>query len=62
MKKKIGDLTLREIDEICQKHYVCEDCPLLAYKIGKRIVCKHEIKTNNLFICLDQVIEVEEDE
>ena len=27
MKKKIKDLTLEEMSEICSKHY-CENCPL----------------------------------
>ena len=29
MKKKIGDLTLKELSELCIKRKDCNDCPLL---------------------------------
>ena len=33
MKKKIGELTYREITEICRKYRNCKDCPfLISYK------------------------------
>lgn len=28
MKKKIKDLTLKELRKICLKHSICERCPL----------------------------------
>lgn len=28
MKKKIGDLTLRETKIICKKYRICDNCPL----------------------------------
>lgn len=30
MKKKIKDLTEKEIEDICDKHPLCKNCPLLG--------------------------------
>ena len=38
MKKKIGELTYREITEICRKNKKCKDCPL-AIGYEKEILC-----------------------
>lgn len=55
MKKKIGDLTDKEMEKICHKNYgkykTCYDCPL---KIGDDSCFK--------YLDLDKEIEVEEDE
>lgn len=57
MKKKIGDLTMFEIAEICQKQSSCESCPL-SYDIGTQFVCKHEMKVNYIHTHLNDEIEV----
>jgi hypothetical protein len=47
MKKKIGDLTLREKREICNRYKYCCDCPL------DEVVCNDDGD-------LDEEIETEE--
>ena len=61
MKKKIGDLTLREMDKICQKQFDssidyrnCNECPISYY-------CDEKLN-NVIDYYLDDEVEVEEDE
>ena len=56
MKKKIGDLTLKELSEYCMKKTDCNDCPLLPYCLVKPYRMK-----NDYFI-LKEEIEVEDEE
>jgi len=55
MKKKIGDLTLKEVQEICNKG--CDNCPRKLVAVCKKL---------GFYLCmlenLDKEIEVEEDE
>lgn len=56
MKKKIKDLTLEELLNICIK-YSCEDCPL------NTIVCDKYFNISDLYdMKLNKEIEVEDDE
>lgn len=56
MKKKIGDLTLRDIKKNCkQDKYACNICDYCKLKE----LCFH--KVFELLNLLDQVIEVEDD-
>lgn len=48
MKKKIKDLTLEEMQKICNKHYYCRNCPLFLKQIeGENgfidYQCAHEL-------------------
>ena len=58
MKKKIGELTLREVNKICSKHKHCEeDCPFFDINF----ICKVDFgKDKNPFY--EEEIEVEENE
>ncbi len=57
MKKKIGDLTLKELSEICLNKTTCNNCPLLDYCIVK----PYRMKSDGGFI-FNKEIEVEENE
>ena len=57
MKKKLGDLTLKELSEICFNKTTCNNCPLLDYCIVK----PYRMKSDGGFI-FNKEIEVEEDE
>lgn len=55
-KKKIKDLTVEETEKICDKHYVCNECPLdtPSYKpCMKNIIQSYKED-------LDKEVEVEE--
>ncbi len=54
MKKKIGDLTLREISQFCDK-FGCIKCPFTDY-------CDQEPLDDEYIEALDEEIEVEKDE
>ena len=62
MKKKIGDLTLREIDELTMKscedsdEQSCDNCPMYFLNLFDCIESKCKLH----FMDLDQEIEVEE--
>ena len=60
MKKKIGELTIREMFKICWDKENCSECPL-----GRRVSetysdCKAEVIDKNNEQYLDQEVEVEE--
>lgn len=57
MKKKIKDLTLKELKKFCEKH-LCSDCPMNTEKVT---LC---YQSPSLYDekKLEQEIEVEEDE
>ncbi len=61
MKKKIGDLTLREITEICHKNF-CNNCPFRSNeKVNGRFYCSVDVADYNTEY-LDQEVEIEVEE
>lgn len=54
MNKKIGDLTLREMQQFCRKTIQCEDCPI-------DVVCDIPL-INIIDEDVEKEIKVEEDE
>ena len=56
MKKKIGELTLREVQKICKTKEQCSDCPV--YKVCAVPLCRED-EVNEY---LEKEIEVEENE
>lgn len=60
VKKKIKDLTKEEAEKICNKHYVCNECPLDIYfsVSSKRYCIKNIIQSYKED--LEREIEVED--
>ena len=58
MKKKIKDLTLEELSELCFKQRDCNKCPMYNYCINYGSVKPYRMKTD--YCILQQEIEVEE--
>lgn len=62
MKKKVGDLTLKEVVKVHQNQHTCEDCPFDSNYLTndyKTYLCR--ISCSNIGLDLDQEIEVEEE-
>lgn len=59
MKKKIGDLTIRERIELCKRMRKCSECPL--YNLSKSLPCDAAFYTEELDKLLDREIEVEDE-
>ena len=59
IKKKIGDLTLRERIALCETMLKCSKCPL--YRLSLSIPCEAPFYTEELDKLLEQEIEVEEE-
>lgn len=60
MKKKIGDLTIRERIELCEAISKCSKCPL--YRLSLSLPCEAAFYTEEVDELLDQEIEVLENE
>lgn len=59
MKKKIGDLTIRERIELCETMSRCSKCPL--YRLSLSLPCEAPFYTEELDELLDKEIEVEDE-
>lgn len=40
MRIKVGDLTLRQLHDICNQHRICEDCPLRGMGFADEGECR----------------------
>jgi len=60
MKKKIGDLTLTELNKICWNKENCSECPLGRAVSKTYYDCKADFTDKSNQQYLDQEIEVEE--
>ena len=61
MKKKIKDLTLEEIANICSTHHCFEDCPILDACNRANFECIYDGLSRDKFT-FEQEIEVEDDD
>lgn len=56
MVKKVKDLTLEEIEKICEEQILCADCPLMLS--NKHRICLND--DNMIKATLEKELEVEE--
>lgn len=58
-KKKIKDMTIEELEKICDQHRVCNNCPLDTPNAYYKHCMKNIITDNKEY--LEKEIEVEDD-